>query len=103
MNRNWTIREYPTKYDDIKTYTILEANPDAGKSGVCYSGSHLAICSLDSKEDAQFIVTACNNYDALVRFVSELAQAIDEGYERLGASRSGRLTELLSQIKAEVN
>ena len=38
--RDWTIKVNPTQYEDIKTYTILEPNPDAGKSGVCYSGSH---------------------------------------------------------------
>ena len=63
---NWTIETHKdTKYPDIETYTILAPNPDAGKSGVCYSGSHLAVAQLDYLPDARLISAAPDMYEAL--------------------------------------
>ncbi len=65
MKREWTVKVNPTKYEDIKTYTILEPNPDAGKTGVCYSGDFFSVTTLDSKEDAQLIAASPMMYEAL--------------------------------------
>ena len=63
---NWTIETHKdTKYPDIETYTILAPNPDAGKSGVWYSGSHLAVAQLDYLPDARLISAAPDMYEAL--------------------------------------
>ena len=72
--RDWTIKVNPTQYEDIKTYTILEPNPDAGKSGVCYSGSHFGVTTLDSKEDAQLISAAPDMLEALKLLQSALTE-----------------------------
>jgi len=68
---NWTIETHKdTKYPDIETYTILAPNPDAGKSGVCYSGSHLAVAQLDYLPDARLISAAPDMYEALKAVLS---------------------------------
>lgn len=46
LNTNWTVQVNDTQYPDIKTYSILEPNPDAGKSGVCYSGKFLQVSNM---------------------------------------------------------
>ena len=33
-------------------FAVLEPNPDAGKSGVCYAGKHLTVCTTDGLEEA---------------------------------------------------
>ena len=63
--RAWTIQTNDTKYPDIKTYTILEPNPDAGKSGVSYSGKYFGVTTLDSKDDAALITAAPDMLEAL--------------------------------------
>lgn len=66
----WTIETHKdAKYPDIETYTILAPNPDAGKSGVCYSGSHLAVAQLDYLPDAHLISAAPDMYEALKAIV----------------------------------
>ena len=63
--RQWTIQTNDTAYPDIKTYTILEPNPDAGKAGVPFSGSHFGVVTSDSREDAFLIASAPDMLEAL--------------------------------------
>ena len=71
--RQWTIRDqvHPT-YPDIHEYTILEPNPDAGKAGVSYSGSHFGVVTTESREDANLIAAAPSMYEALREIVDAL-------------------------------
>lgn len=40
------------------TFAVLEPNPDAGRTGVCYSGARLRVCMTDGVEDASRIARA---------------------------------------------
>jgi len=61
----WEIRTNPTKYADLFTYDVIGQNDDYGKSGVPFSGKHLAVAmGLDSIEDAHLIAAAPDLYDA---------------------------------------
>ena len=57
MANDWFHQFTPdATYPDLGTYTILEPNPDAGKSGVVYAGKYLAVAYTDSREVADQIV-----------------------------------------------
>ena len=76
--KQWTVRQNKTAYPDLFTYTILEPNPDAGKSGVVYSGSHFAVASgMDSKEDTYLMASAPDLYDALKMIQLALQGTVD--------------------------
>ncbi len=75
----WFIRTNDTEYPDLKTYTILYNNPDAGKSGVCFSGDYLSITTLDSYADAQHIVEMHNKWDAFEAMREALNNLVDRG------------------------
>jgi hypothetical protein len=78
--KHWTVQTNSTQYPDIKTYTILEPNPDAGKSGVCYSGSHFGVTTLDNEEDARLISAAPDMYQALR--AARISMFDDEDYQK---------------------
>jgi len=76
----WIVRTNKTRYPDLFTYDILEANPDAGKSGVCYSGEYLAVASgLDSKENARLMAAAPKMRKALEEILDHFRNN-DEAY-----------------------
>ena len=57
------------KYPDIGIYKILERNPDAGKSGVSYSGEFMVVAETDGEEEARLIAAAPQMYEALKEVV----------------------------------
>jgi len=58
---------------------VLAPNPDAGKQGVSYSGSHFSIAAnLDCEADARLIASA----PALLAALEAIVQGIDNGFSR---------------------
>ncbi len=108
MKEKWTIQINNTKYEDIKTYTILEPNPDAGKSGVCYSGKYFGVCTLDSQEDTNLIVSAVN---ACIEINPDNPQVVAEAIKDMYWALKSTISELeeylfpdtLEQIKQAIS
>jgi hypothetical protein len=59
MSKQWIVEAVKTEYPDLYLYNVLEPNPDAGKSGVCYAGKYFSVTNgLDSAENARLIAAA---------------------------------------------
>ena len=73
----WTVERYEVKSthrpeEPIPMFNVLAPNPDAGKSGVCYSGSHFTVAAeLDSEPDAALIAAAPQLLEALAALAHE--------------------------------
>ena len=57
----WKVTKHATKYPDLFTYSIIQAQPDPDFNTVCGITSEL-----DSETDAEFICRACNSHEDLL-------------------------------------
>jgi hypothetical protein len=70
----WSIEPYleDSGHPEFVSYKILEANPEAGKKGVCYAGSHFRVCEVDDENDAKLIAAAPKLLAAVKRIAAVL-------------------------------